>query len=120
MKKGKKSSLKLTKLTHPSAKKRRKEKFGLGKSIVLPLAVAKKRKLLEAIGHPSGKGAFVDEMGKTNLVLARIGGADKTRKPSKSAQNSILLLREAPPSRCEEKKAFGSSELASKRRVDFH
>ena len=34
------------------------------------LAVAEKRNLLEAVSHPSGKVAFVDEMGKPKLILA--------------------------------------------------
>ncbi len=32
----------MTKSAHPSAKKRQKEEFGLGKFIVFPLAVAEK------------------------------------------------------------------------------
>ncbi len=51
-----------------------------------------KKKALEAVGRPIGALAFVDDMGEPKLVLSRIGAECKTRKPSKSAQNSILLL----------------------------
>ncbi len=42
MKKVKKNPLESTKSAHPSAKKRQKEEFRLGKFIVSPLAVAEK------------------------------------------------------------------------------
>ena len=77
-----------------------------GKIHSLPPCRCGKKKALEAVGHPSGNVAFVDEMGEPKLILARIGGECKTRKSSKSAQNSILLFQEAPPCHCEEKEVL--------------
>ena len=54
-------------------------------------------------------------MGESKLILARIGGSGKTRKPSKSAQNSVLLLQEAPPCRCGKKESL-EAVWSSKRR----
>ena len=61
MKKSEEKSIGINKIrSSKRVKKRRKEEFGLGKFIVFPIAVAKKRKLLEAVGRPSGALAFAE------------------------------------------------------------
>ncbi len=108
----------MTKSAHPSAKKRQKEEFRLGKFIVFPLAVAKKESFGGGLAIQEARWLSWMRWASQSCFRRQLEERAKQGNPQK-ARKFHLTVSEAPPRRCREKGCFGSSELAAKRRIGF-